>query len=154
MDEAERQPATAYLTERGVPVPMRAGTVLRADVYRPRGPGRSPVLVERVAYELAGRAAAYAGYYASRGYAVVAQNVRGTFASGGRFTLVRDDGWGERQDGADTIAWAAAQAWSSGRVGMLDGSHSGFTQYLAAAARPPGLTALYVARADGSEVRV
>src|SRR5262249_14152407 len=90
-------------------------------------------------------------FYASRGYAVVAQNVRGTFASGGRFTLLRDDGWDERQDGADTIAWAAAQPWSSGKVGMLDGSYSGFTQYLAAAARPPELTALYV-REGGPDV--
>jgi putative CocE/NonD family hydrolase len=151
MDEPGPEVATAYLVERDVPVPMRDGTVLRADVHRPREPGRYPVLVERVAYELSGRAAPYAGYYAGRGYAVVAQNVRGTYASGGRFTLLRDDGWGERQDGADTIAWAAAQPWSSGKVGMLDGSYSGFTQYLAAAARPPELTALYV-REGGPDV--
>jgi putative CocE/NonD family hydrolase len=131
--------------ERGVAVPMRDGVVLRADVHRPSGPGRHPVLVERVAYELSGRAAAYAEYYATRGYAVVAQSVRGTYASGGRFTLMRDD----QPDGYDTVEWAARQPWSTGRVGMLDGSYSAFTQYLAAAAAPPSLTALYVREGGG-----
>jgi len=31
--------------ERNVPVPMRDGTILRADVYRPDGGGPYPVLV-------------------------------------------------------------------------------------------------------------
>src|SRR6266851_3305009 len=46
--------------ERGVPVPMRDGTVLRADVYRPAANGRFPVLVERVGYELGARVRARA----------------------------------------------------------------------------------------------
>ena len=63
-------------------------------------------------------------------YAVVGQNVRGTYASAGQPVPFRDDGWGANQDGYDTVEWAAAQAWSDGNVGMLDGSYSGFTQYL------------------------
>ena len=42
-----RQPEFEVEIEREVPVPMRDGTVLRADVYRPAADGRFPVLVER-----------------------------------------------------------------------------------------------------------
>src|SRR4051812_35082098 len=105
--------------ERNVPVPMRDGTVLRADVYRPCEAGRYPVIVERVGSEL-GTPCRYNGaFFARHGYAFVGQNVRGRFASEGTLRLLRDDGWGEHPDGYDTIECAAAQPWSSGKVGML-----------------------------------
>lgn len=130
--------------ERQFPVPMSDGTILRADVYRPAAPGRYPVLVERVAYELTRRLRNGGPYYASRGYVVVGQNVRGRFASQGEFRPFRDDAWGEHRDGYDTIEWAARQPWSNGVVGMLDGSYSGGTQYLLAPTQPPHLKALFV----------
>jgi putative CocE/NonD family hydrolase len=136
--------------EAGIKIPMRDGTLLDAMVWRPAAPGQYPVLVERVAYELAGRARANGEYYARNGYAVVAQSVRGCFASEGQFTLMHDDGWGERQDGYDTIEWAGSQPWSSGRVGMFDGSYSGSTQYMVAPANPPHLTALFVRQSTGN----
>src|SRR6266849_3815243 len=136
------QPEFEVEIERQVPVPMRDGTILRADVYRPAASGRFPVVVERVAYELGARVGAYGPYYAQRGYAVVGQNVRGAYASEGELVPFRDDGSGAHQDGYDTVEWAAAQPWSNGNVGMLDGSYSGFTQYLVAPTRPPHLRAL------------
>jgi uncharacterized protein len=130
--------------ERQVPIPMADGTILRADVYRPSAVGQYPVLVERVAYELEGRCR-YAGeYYASRGYVVVRQNVRGRFASDGEFVPFRDDGWSGHRDGYDIILWAGKQPWSNGAVGMLDGSYSGGTQYLLAPTQPVFLKALFV----------
>jgi putative CocE/NonD family hydrolase len=130
--------------ERQVSIPMTDGTILHADVYRPSSPGSYPVLIERVAYELAERCR-YAGeYYASRGYVVVGQNVRGRFASEGDFIPFRDDGWSEHRDGYDTILWAGKQPWSNGMVGMLDGSYSGGTQYLLAPTQPDFLKALFV----------
>ena len=130
--------------ERQVPIPMTDGTVLRADVYRPGTSGRYPVLLERVAYELAERCR-YAGeYYASRGYVVVGQNVRGRFMSEGAFVPFRDDGWGAHRDGYDTTLWAGKHPWSNGLVGMLDGSYSGGTQYLLTPTQPPFLKALFV----------
>jgi len=36
--------------EQNVPVPMRDGTILRADVYRPDRGGSYPVLVQRTHY--------------------------------------------------------------------------------------------------------
>jgi uncharacterized protein len=139
--------------ERGVGVPMRDGTILRADVYRPAVNGRFPVLVERVAYELGARVGAYGPYYAQRGYAVVGQNVRGAYASEGELVPMRDDGSGLNQDGYDTVEWAAAQPWSNGNVGMLDGSYSGFTQYLVSPTRPPHLRALSPREGGGDPYR-
>lgn len=139
--------------ERSVPVPMRDGMVLRADVYRPAADGRFPVIVERVAYELVSRCRANAEFFARRGYVFVGQNVRGIFASQGRFHPMRDDGWGANRDGYDTIEWAAAQPWSDGNVGMVDGSYSGFTQYQVAPTRPPHLKALFVREAGGDPYR-
>jgi putative CocE/NonD family hydrolase len=136
------QPEFEVEIERNVPVPMRDGTILRADIYRPAARGRFPVLVERVAYELGARVGAYGPYYAQRGYAVVGQNVRGAYASDGELVPFLDDGSGANQDGYDSVEWAAAQPWSNANVGMLDGSYSGFTQYLVAPTRPPHLRAL------------
>jgi uncharacterized protein len=130
--------------ERQVPIPMADETILRANVYRPATPGRFPVLVERVAYELERRCRFTGEYYASRGYIVVGQNVRGRFDSEGIFAPFRDDGWGVHRDGYDTILWAGKQTWSNGTVGMLDGSYSGGTQYLLAPTRPTFLKALFV----------
>ena len=138
------QPTYDIEVEHGVPIPMRDGAVLRADVYRPRAEGRFPVLVERVAYELAKRCKANAEYTASRGYVFVGQNVRGKYGSEGVFRVGFDDAWGANQDGYDTIEWAGVQPWSSGAVGTVDGSYSGMTQYLAAPTRPPHLKAMFV----------
>ena len=103
------------MREHDVAVPMRDGVVLRADVWRPRGAGPFPVLVYRTPY---GKDAAVAGYAifaraVERGYAIVAQDVRGRYASGGEFSPYRTEG----RDGFDTIEWAAAQPWSNGAVG-------------------------------------
>jgi putative CocE/NonD family hydrolase len=129
--------------DRKVDVAMRDGVILRADVYRPVTPGRYPVIVERVAYELDYRVGPYASFFAERGYVFVGQNVRGTYWSEGEHDW-SSDGWGELQDGYDTIEWAGTQPWSNGRVGTMDGSQSGFTQYALAPTRPPHLTTMFV----------
>ena len=37
--------------DRGVPVPMRDGTILYADIYKPGAPGKYPVILTRTAYD-------------------------------------------------------------------------------------------------------
>ena len=154
MSESGSEPTHHIQVERNVPVPMRDGTILRADVYRPRTQGRFPVLLGRVGYKLRDWPMDFytptGEYYARRGYGVVWQNVRGTFASEGQFHPFRDDAWGTNQDGYDTVEWAAAQPWSTGKVGMLGASYSGLTQYLVAPTRPPHLEALFVQAGWGS----
>jgi putative CocE/NonD family hydrolase len=74
------------LVEHDVAAAMRDGTVLRADVYRPVGDGRWPVLLARLPYgkqmptliALLDPLAA-----ARRGFVVVIQDTRGRFASDG-----------------------------------------------------------------------
>ena len=129
--------------EAGVKIPMRDGALLDAVVWRPAAPGRFPVLIERSPYEPIWRTRDNGLYHAQRGYAVIGQAVRGMFGSEGEYEPFRDDGWGENQDGYDTIEWAARQPWSDGNVGMIDGSYSAATQYFAAPTRPPHLRALF-----------
>ena len=103
------EPNFEIQVERNVPVPMRDGTILRADVYRPRADGVFPVLVGRVGYKLRDWPMDFytptGEYYARRGYVVVWQNVRGTFASEGRFHPFMDDAWGAHQDGTYHPRW-------------------------------------------------
>ena len=142
--EYPSEPTYEIQFERGVPIPMRDGTVLDAEIYRPKAEGRFPVIIERVCYDLSSRCKKKGEFFAARGYVFIGNSVRGAFASQGQFDLGRSDGWGENQDGYDTIEWAAAQSWSTGKVTMEGGSYSGFTQYLAAPTRPPHLRTLFV----------
>jgi len=45
----------------------------------------------------------------------------------------------EQEDGAEVIAWAAAQPWCSGAVGLIGKSWGGFNALQIAARRPPAL---------------
>lgn len=130
---------------RDVAVPMRDGTVLRADVWAPDAGGRRvPVLLERLPYDksISLLTTVEAGLEPARaldaGYAVVVQDTRGRFASEGGF----DPYVHEAFDGVDTIAWCAGLPFSDGRVGMFGASYFGATQLLAAAAAPPALRAI------------
>ena len=91
--------------EKDVPVPMRDGVVLRADVFRPAAPGRYPVILQRTLYNKNLTTVAMLMLdvirTASEGYAVVMQDTRGRYASEGVFYVFRDD----IQDGYDTVEW-------------------------------------------------
>jgi putative CocE/NonD family hydrolase len=127
--------------ETNLPVKMRDGIVLYADVYRPDSPGPFPVALQRTPYDkgAAGSMTNLDPMKAARnGYAVVIQDTRGRYTSEGEFYAFRD----EINDGYDTVEWAAAQPWSTGKVGMYGASYVGATQWLAAVARPPHLAAI------------
>jgi putative CocE/NonD family hydrolase len=131
---------TTFVLEKNVPVSMRDGVVLRADVMRPAEAGKFPVLVYRTPY---GKDAAQQQYTtfkhaAERGYVVVIQDVRGRHHSDGGFRPYENEG----RDGYDTIEWAAAQPWSNGKVGTFGLSYPGAVQWLAAVQNPPHLRAM------------
>jgi uncharacterized protein len=93
----------AITVEINVPVPMRDGVTLRANVYRPAGDGRWPVLLSRLPYGKdlpAGSADLDPLQAARRGYVVIVQDVRGSGASDGEWYPFRF----EADDGVDTIA--------------------------------------------------
>lgn len=132
--------------ERGHDVPMRDGVVLSADLYRPAGKERFPVLLQRTPYNKTfAQTGVYAhpAWYARQGYVVVVQDVRGRGASGGRF----DPYCHEAEDGADTIWWAASLEGTTGQVGTFGFSYAGINQILAAGERPAGLACAAVGMA-------
>ena len=125
-----------------VPILMRDGTVLRADIYRPQAEGKWPGIVSRDGYDPSGPFPVEFGtFFSRRGYVYVINNTRGAYQSEGVFFPMLDDAWGENRDGYDTIEWAAQQPWSDGNVGTYGFSYGAFTQYLAAPTRPPSLKA-------------
>ena len=127
--------------ENNIPVPMRDGVTLYADVYRPEGDGPYPTILQRTPYD---KTTALTNTMldpiraAQAGFAVVIQDTRGRHASEGEFYAFRDD----PNDGYDTVEWAASQSWSNGKVGMYGASYVGATQWLAATARPPHLVTI------------
>jgi putative CocE/NonD family hydrolase len=128
--------------ELDVPAPMRDGTVLRANVYRPgTDAGPWPVLLTRLPYgkEVPEELAWLDPLRAVRaGFMVVVQDTRGRFASEGEWDPLRF----EREDGFDTVEWAARLPGSNGRVGMFGLSYYGSTQLSAAIGQPPALGAI------------
>ena len=130
-----------------VAVPMRDGVKLYADIYRPSREVRFPTLITRTPYGVQ-RDGMHAAVikFAQRGYAVVVQDVRGRFESEGAWDPFRS----EAKDGYDTVEWAAAQPWSSGKVGMHGGSYLAHVQWQAATMAPPHLTAIFPVLASTS----
>jgi uncharacterized protein len=142
--------------EQGVAVPLPDGTVLRADVWRPTGAGAGappvPAILMRTPYGRRGHVITAYGdplAAAARGYATVIQDVRGRGDSGGAFEPFVH----EATDGADTIAWLAAQPWCDGRVVMAGHSYLGATQWHAATKAGEALRAIapVVSSADAGE---
>jgi len=126
------------IVENGVRTRMRDGVSLVADVYRPKGEGKFPVLLQRTPYNRKSDSNT-ARELSAHGYVVVLQDTRGRYDSGGEFYPFRD----ESQDGYDTVKWAAQLDYADGKVGMFGGSYVGATQMLAAMARPPHLIAIF-----------
>ena len=132
--------ATAQVSDTNVAVPMRDGVILRATVLRPDTAGRFPTLIYRTPYSATEAITDYTIFAraVSQGYAVVVQDVRGRYRSGGEFLPYQQEG----TDGYDTIEWAAAQPWSTGAVGSYGLSYPGAVQWLAAVESPPHLRAM------------
>jgi predicted acyl esterase len=128
-----------------VMVPMRDGIKLATNIYLPRGNGPWPVLLTRTPYNKNG-ADRTAKHVTDAGYVLVSQDVRGRYASEGVDVPFEND----IADGYDTVEWAAAQKFCTGKVGIFGTSAGGITSNLAAAAAPPHLTAAYVVVAPDS----
>ena len=76
-----------------------------------------------------------------RGYAYAQVDSRGYGGSGGCYDLGGD---GEQMDAKAAVEWAAAQPWSTGKVGMWGKSYDGWTQVMALAQDPVGLEAVVI----------
>jgi len=125
-----------------VETPMRDGTVLRADLYRPAVGGPFPALLLRSIFRKRDMGRAFGqydpSYFVKHGYAVMIQDARGLGESDGEFDRFTADG----PDGYDTIEWMAQQPWCDGSIGMMGSYFAGYLQLMAAAERPPHLKAM------------
>jgi len=126
---------------RGLRTPMRDGVELIADHYEPQTSTPAGTLLVRGPY---GRgfpfSILFAAVYASRGYHVIVQSVRGTFGSGGDF----DPMVHEIADGADTAAWLRDQPWFTGSFATVGISYLGFTQWALLTDPPPEMKAAVI----------
>ena len=126
----------SFTVEKDIMVPMRDGVRLATDAWVPAGDGPHPVLLVRLPY---GKDMTTLYAYGlipnvftlvEAGYAVVYQDCRGTFRSGGEFIPMVN----EPDDGADTVAWLLEQPWCDGNIGTYGASYLGFVQWAAASA--------------------
>ena len=130
-----------YTVTPAVPVPMRDGVVLLADLYVPVTEPLGTLLV-RTPYGRSGvigflTARSYARY----GYRVVNQSCRGTAGSGGNFDPFRQ----EVEDGADTVAWLRTQPWFDGRFALCGPSYLGYAAWALMTDPPPELVTAVIA---------
>ena len=150
------RPATyGVAVTKDVPITMSDGTVLTANVFRPArrdgspAPGRFPTLLVQTPYNK-NTQDPHSDYLVQRGYVDVIVDVRGAGGSGGTF-----DSWGSRQqtDSKELVAWAAAQPWSTGKVGLHGESWYAINQLLTAAQQPPALKAIFPVVPTGDNYR-
>ncbi len=154
-----------------VPIRTDDGTILRADVFRPVGDGKYPVilsygpyakgldfregyksqwarLIKAVPDTLEGSSNNYQNWelvdpekWVPDGYAIVRVDSRGAGRSPGVI-----DSWSPRetQDFYECIEWAGTQPWSNGKVGINGISYYAMNQWQVGALRPPHLAALCI----------
>src|SRR5262245_46666072 len=103
-------PETSAVVERNLLIPLPDGAHLAADLYRPRGEGPWPAIVDYLAYHKDGRGGrldveAVNRYFAARGYAALTVDIRGLGSSGGVNPFPFDSQ--EAHDGHVAVEWVA-----------------------------------------------
>ncbi len=154
-----------------VPIAMDDGLVLRADVFRPLAQGRYPVILSYGPYA---KGLAFQDGYPSAWQRMVDQHPDVSADSSNLYqswevvdpekwvphdyACVRVDSRGcgcspgyidhfsprETKDFYDCIEWAAAQPWSSGKVGLNGISYYAINQWHVASLQPPHLAAMCI----------
>ena len=169
MDQAKSEIRDNMQIDWDAPIGMDDGVVLRADVYRPVGGGKYPVILSYGPYAkglsfqegypsqwgrviksapnvLEGSSNKYQNWelvdpekWVPDGYACVRVNSRGAGRSPGAL-----DVWSAReaQDLYQCVEWAGTQSWSNGKVGINGISYYAMNQWNAGALNPPHLAAL------------
>jgi putative CocE/NonD family hydrolase len=146
----------AMVIEKDVAIPMRDGAVLYADIYRPKGAGKVPAILNISSYQkdkvwvppadLEEKANPYMSWetvnplwWVPRGYACVRVDTRGSGKSPGQSD---PGGWQETLDFYDAIEWSAKQKWCTGKIGTSGISYHATTQWRVAGLQPPSLKAI------------
>lgn len=143
-------------------VPVRDGTRLAVNVYRPADDGRVragrfPVVFAftpyRARYRKEGQIVDLIDsttfglrQLVHAGYVVATADVRGKGASFGRRRGFLDQT--EARDGHDLVQWLATRPYSTGKVGITGCSYLGGSAMLVAGTLPPALKAVFAAATD------
>ncbi len=163
-------PPAEVIVDRDVPIRLRDGVRLRANVYRPGGEGPFPVIVSAHPYDKdAIGARGKNGRKVNFQYRLFPQPepisisawtsweapdpafwvprgyvvINADLRGGGTAEGVSDlFSDQEAADYAEIIEWAGTQSWSSGKVGLLGVSYLAISQYKVAALNPPHLAAI------------
>lgn len=146
-----------------VPITMRDGITLYADVYRPDTTEKVPAILVYTPYckrggwwnthfnatnfgvdpaSLSGLQAFESpdpGFWCDQGYAVVIVDAAGTSHSEGDQPFM---GTAAAERAFDSIEFVAMLDWCSGKVGMAGNSQLGMIQWATAALQPPHLAAI------------
>jgi len=155
-DVKESQPIHKWKLEKDIDVPMRDGTILKADLFRPDSDEKFPVILNMGIYQkdklwippddLEEKPNPYMNWEAvnpewwcPRGYAALRIDERGSGKSPGQLVAYTQQ---ESIDFYDAIEWSAQQPWCSGAVGTLGISFFARTQWWVANLKPPSLKAI------------
>jgi predicted acyl esterase len=152
------------IVEKDVQIPLRDGTLLYADVFRPDTTERVPAIMNISVYQkdklwvppadLEEAANPYMNWetvnpewWCPRGYACVRVDARGAGRSPGKS---EPSSYQEALDFYDAIEWIAKRAWCSGNIGTLGISYHASSQWRVANLQPPSLKAImpWEGRAD------
>lgn len=146
------EPTYPVAIDKDARIPMRAGSYLVADIYRPAGQAgeKFPVLMSLSAYlkelqhlphgaPFTHQERPEPDWWVPRGYILVFVDTRGTGKSPGKTDI-----WSaqEARDYYDAIEWAGVQPWSTGKVGLSGVSYYAITQWNVASLQPPHLTTI------------
>lgn len=133
--------------ELDVKIETRDGVGLSTDIYRPADPETNdpiedprPVILDRTPYDKTGGRLRHGEWYASRGYVIAIQDVRGRFDSEGEFYIYKH----EAEDGADAVEWLADRDYCDGNVVTLGTSYGAWVQNALATQDPDGLAGMFV----------
>lgn len=154
------------LTWKEIHIPMRDGSYLAANFYRPDSDGEFPVLLTMCPYgkdlhftefapanptikkeyeemqdksPLLSWEAPDPEFWVPEGYAILRIDERGIGKSPGKLDIISV---GLKEDFYDAIEWAGTQDWSNGKVGLLGISYLAMSQWSVASLQPPHLTCM------------
>jgi predicted acyl esterase len=150
--------APGIICKQDVPIKMRDGVTIYADIYRPITTAKIPVIVSwgmfgkraaegvsdwqlmgvppQTVSKMAKFESADPGYWCYQGYAVANVDERGVGNSEGD---IETFGTQEGRDGYDTIEWLAVQDWCNGKVTLFGNSGVCMSNWKIAAEQPPHL---------------
>ena len=147
-------PSAAWFDKSEVMIPVRDGVKLHTLIFIPKGLATDlPFILNRTPYGIAGAGGAFAGSIAElaqEGYIFVFQDIRGRFASEGKFVMLRPPrdkrdakAIDESTDTYDTIEWLLHNVThNNGRVGQLGVSYPGWLTVMSMLDPHPALKAV------------